>query len=48
MCCCRLVLDSEFVFSSIRFSKVCLKNVFSVLFIFIYLLFMVVVVFLVY
>ncbi|XP_043820103.1 LOW QUALITY PROTEIN: proton-activated chloride channel [Dromiciops gliroides] len=42
------VLDSESVISSIRFSKACLKNVFSVLLIFIYLLLMAVAVFLVY
>ncbi|XP_069315782.1 proton-activated chloride channel isoform X3 [Eulemur rufifrons] len=41
-------LDSESVSSSIRFSKACLKNVFSVLLIFIYLLLMAVAVFLVY
>ncbi|XP_074078719.1 proton-activated chloride channel isoform X1 [Macrotis lagotis] len=40
--------DSESVISSIRFSKACLKNVFSVLLIFIYLLLMAVAVFLVY
>ncbi|XP_036609282.1 LOW QUALITY PROTEIN: proton-activated chloride channel [Trichosurus vulpecula] len=42
------VVDSESVISSIRFSKACLKNVFSVLLIFIYLLLMAVAVFLVY
>lgn len=42
------VLDSESASSSIRFSKACLKNVFSVLLIFIYLLLMAVAVFLVY
>ncbi|XP_058395796.1 proton-activated chloride channel isoform X3 [Diceros bicornis minor] len=41
-------LDSESASSSIRFSKACLKNVFSVLLIFIYLLLMAVAVFLVY
>ncbi|XP_032482657.1 proton-activated chloride channel isoform X3 [Phocoena sinus] len=41
-------LDSESACSSIRFSKACLKNVFSVLLIFIYLLLMAVAVFLVY
>ncbi|XP_005865228.1 PREDICTED: transmembrane protein 206 isoform X3 [Myotis brandtii] len=41
-------LDSESATSSIRFSKACLKNVFSVLLIFIYLLLMAVAVFLVY
>lgn len=41
-------LDSESASSSIRFSKTCLKNVFSVLLIFIYLLLMAVAVFLVY
>uniref|UniRef100_A0A2K6K837 Proton-activated chloride channel n=2 Tax=Rhinopithecus bieti TaxID=61621 RepID=A0A2K6K837_RHIBE len=41
-------LDSEPASSSIRFSKACLKNVFSVLLIFIYLLLMAVAVFLVY
>ncbi|XP_042537742.1 proton-activated chloride channel isoform X4 [Dipodomys spectabilis] len=41
-------LDSESGSSSIRFSKACLKNVFSVLLIFIYLLLMAVAVFLVY
>lgn len=48
MCCCRSALDSESASSSIRFSKACLKNVFSVLLIFIYLLLMAVAVFLVY
>lgn len=47
MCCCS-VLDSESASSSIRVSKACLKNVFSVLLIFIYLLLMAVAVFLVY
>uniref|UniRef100_A0A6I8PDD1 Proton-activated chloride channel n=2 Tax=Ornithorhynchus anatinus TaxID=9258 RepID=A0A6I8PDD1_ORNAN len=42
------VLDSESTVSSIRFSKTCLKNVFSVLLSFIYLLLMAVAVFLVY
>ncbi|XP_017535659.1 proton-activated chloride channel isoform X1 [Manis javanica] len=42
------VLDSESASSSIRVSKACLKNVFSVLLIFIYLLLMAVAVFLVY
>lgn len=46
-CCCS-ALDSESASSSIRFSKACLKNVFSVLLIFIYLLLMAVAVFLVY
>lgn len=46
--CCRSALDSESASSSIRFSKACLKNVFSVLLIFIYLLLMAVAVFLVY
>nr|KAF6398232.1 hypothetical protein HJG63_019450 [Rousettus aegyptiacus] len=41
-------LDSESASSNIRFSKACLKNVFSVLLIFIYLLLMAVAVFLVY
>lgn len=41
-------VDSESASSSIRFSKACLKNVFSVLLIFIYLLLMAVAVFLVY
>nr|XP_055175545.1 proton-activated chloride channel isoform X2 [Nyctereutes procyonoides] len=41
-------LDSESASSSLRFSKACLKNVFSVLLIFIYLLLMAVAVFLVY
>lgn len=41
-------LDSESASSSIRFSKACLKNVFSVLLILIYLLLMAVAVFLVY
>ncbi|KAB1258678.1 Transmembrane protein 206, partial [Camelus dromedarius] len=45
--CCS-ALDSESASSSIRFSKACLKNVFSVLLIFIYLLLMAVAVFLVY
>lgn len=48
VCCCRSALDSESASSSIRFSKACLKNVFSVLLIFIYLLLMAVAVFLVY
>lgn len=48
MCCCPSALDSESASSSIRFSKACLKNVFSVLLIFIYLLLMAVAVFLVY
>lgn len=46
-CCCS-ALDSESASSSIRFSKACLKNVFSVLLILIYLLLMAVAVFLVY
>ncbi|EHB04716.1 Transmembrane protein 206 [Heterocephalus glaber] len=41
-------LDSESASNSLRFSKACLKNVFSVLLIFIYLLLMAVAVFLVY
>ncbi|XP_012860267.2 LOW QUALITY PROTEIN: proton-activated chloride channel-like [Echinops telfairi] len=41
-------LDSESAASSIRFSKACLKNVFSILLIFIYLLLVAVAVFLVY
>lgn len=41
-------VDSESASSSIRFSKACLKNVFSVLLILIYLLLMAVAVFLVY
>ncbi|XP_036058848.1 proton-activated chloride channel isoform X2 [Onychomys torridus] len=41
-------VDSESASSSIRFSKACLKSVFSVLLIFIYLLLMAVAVFLVY
>lgn len=41
-------MDSESASSSIRFSKACLKNVFSVLLILIYLLLMAVAVFLVY
>lgn len=45
---CFSALDSESASSSIRFSKACLKNVFSVLLIFIYLLLMAVAVFLVY
>lgn len=45
---CPSALDSESASSSIRFSKACLKNVFSVLLIFIYLLLMAVAVFLVY
>lgn len=48
VCCCCSALDSESASSSIRFSKACLKNVFSVLLIFIYLLLMAVAVFLVY
>lgn len=48
VCCCPSALDSESASSSIRFSKACLKNVFSVLLIFIYLLLMAVAVFLVY
>lgn len=48
LCCCPSALDSESASSSIRFSKACLKNVFSVLLIFIYLLLMAVAVFLVY
>lgn len=45
---CPSALDSESASSSILFSKACLKNVFSVLLIFIYLLLMAVAVFLVY
>lgn len=41
-------VDNESASSSIRFSKACLKNVFSVLLILIYLLLMAVAVFLVY